>query len=384
MKIALVHDYLKEYGGAERVLETLHEIYPDASVYTSFVDFKGLGPHAERIRKWKIVKSWVHYIWPVKKLYSPLRFIAPLVWRFFDFSNFDVVISSSGWYICRGIRVPKNCTHICYLHHPPRHLYGYSTAVEWQKYPFVRIYAAIVNHFLRMYDFNTAQKVNYFIVNSQETKKRCWKFYRRNSTVIYPPVELVTSGQWLVTSQKNPKKYYLCVSRLARAKHIDLAIDACQKLDVPLKIVGKGRDEEHLRQIKNENIKNKNDKEKIKNDKIELLGEISDEELDKVYTGAKALIFPSEDEEFGIVSVEAQAHGVPVIGLRSGGIPETIIEGKTGILFDDLKPDSLIGAIKKLDNLNIKPEDCVTNAKKFSQERFVGEIKKFLKEKVNK
>jgi glycosyltransferase involved in cell wall biosynthesis len=372
MRIALVHDYLKEYGGAERVLETLHEIYPDAPIYTSFVDWKNLGPHAHRIRKWKIVKSWVHYIWPVKKLHSPLRFIAPLVWRFFDFSGFDVVISSSGWYICRGIKVPKSCTHICYLHHPPRHLYGYSTAVEWQKYPLVRIYAAIVNHFLRIYDFETAQKVDHFIVNSEETKKRCWKFYRRESTVIYPPVELVASGQWLVTSQKNPKKYYLCVSRLARAKHIDLAIEACGKLKLPLKVVGKGRDEEYLKNLASGN------------NNVKFLGEISDEELDKVYSGAKALIFPSEDEEFGIVSVEAQAHGVPVIALRSGGIPETIIEDKTGVLFDDLKIDSLVNAIKKLEKLSIKPEDCIDNAGKFSHERFIGEIKQFINSHLKK
>lgn len=369
MKIALVHDYLKEYGGAERVLETLHEIYPEAPVYTSFVDWGNLGPHADRLKKWNIKKSWMHYLWPIKKLHSPLRFLTPLVWKYFDFSGFDVVISSSGWYMSKGITVPEKCTHICYLHHPPRHLYGYTTSIEWQKYPLVRIYASIVNHFLRIYDFESSQKVNYFIVNSKETQKRCWKFYRRDSIVIYPPVETQSSNVKAQNqnSKLKTREYYLCVSRLARAKHIDLAISACQKLGVPLKIVGKGRDEEYL---KSQVASHKS--------QVEFLGEVNDDELDKVYQGAKALIFPSVDEEFGIVSVEAQAHGVPVVGLRSGGIPETLIEGKTGVLFDELTVESIILAIKQLEKLKINKEDCIKNSQRFSKERFIKEIKQFV------
>lgn len=365
MKIALVHDYLKEYGGAERVLETLHEIYPDAPIYTSFVDWENLGPHSQRIKKWNIKTSWFGKIWLFRKLHSPLRFLTPWVWKDFDFSGFDVVISSSGWYISRGITVPKNCVHICYLHHPPRHLYGYSTAVEWQKYPLVRVYATVVNHFLRIYDFETSQKVDYFIVNSKETQKRCWKFYRRNSDVIYPPVETPAFAR-ASAGKQNSKRYYLCVSRLARAKHIDLAIKVCRKLNLPLKVVGKGKDEEYLKGLSQGSTN------------IEFLGEISDEELDKVYKSARALIFPSEDEEFGIVSVEAQAHGVPVIGLRSGGLPETIVDGKTGILFDDLTVESLSSAIKKLEKTKINPQDCVKKAQKFSKERFIKEITRFV------
>ncbi len=361
MKIALVHDYIKEYGGAERVLEALHEIYPDAPVYTSFVDFEGLGPHSDRIKKWNIKKSWMHYIWPIKKLHSPFRFLTPLIWKFFDFSGFDVVISSSGWFMSKGVSVPKNCVHICYLHHPPRHLYGYSTSVEWKKYFLVRLYATVINHFLRIYDFDTSQKVDHFIVNSKETQRRCTKFYRRDSTVIYPPVEIKS-----ISYNLQPKTYYLCVSRLARAKHIDLAIEACQKLNVSLKIVGKGRDQKNLESI----IQN--------SELIEFLGEVNDEELDKVYAGAKALIFPSEDEEFGIVSVEAQGRGVPVVGLRSGGIPETLIEGKTGILFDELTVESVARAIQKLEKTKINPENCIKNAQKFSKERFAREIKNYV------
>lgn len=366
MKIALVHDYLKEYGGAERVLEALHSIYPQAPIYTSFVDFKNLGPHAQRIKKWQIKKSWIHFLWPVKKLHSPLRFLAPWVWKFFDFSEFDLVISSSGWYMCKGINTPKKCIHICYLHHPPRHLYGYSTALEWQRNPLIKIYASVINHFLRIYDFNTSQRVDYFLVNSQETKKRCQKFYRRDSTVIYPPVKTTN-----IPLKKEKGEYYLTVSRLARAKHIDLAIKACQKLNKPLKIVGKGRDRQYLEQL----AKN--------NPNITFLGEVNDQELDGLYQSAKALIFPSEDEEFGIVSVEAQARGVPVIALKSGGVPETLIKNKTGILFDQLTTNSLTKAIRRFETIIINPRDCIENAKKFSQERFEKEIKKFVSSCVN-
>ncbi len=372
MRVALVHDYLKEYGGAERVLEALHEIYPSAPVYTSFVDWKGLGPHAKKLRKWVIKKSWMHYIWPIKKLHSPFRFLAPLVWKYFDFKGFDVVISSSGWFMCKGVRVPTNCVHICYLHHPPRHLYGYTTAVEWQKYWFVRVYATVVNHFLRMYDFDSSQKVDQFIVNSNETKRRCFKFYRRESTVIYPPVKIQ-----YYNSKPKTDKYYLCVSRLARAKHIDLAIEACLKLDRKLLVVGKGRDEDYLKSIINLPVGGQKSK-------IEFLGEVDDEELDRIYQNAKALIFPSEDEEFGIVSIEAQAHGVAVIGLKSGGIPETLIVGKTGVLVNNLSVDSLVSAIEKFEKLNINPQDCINNSKNFSAERFKNQITQFVKNAARK
>lgn len=371
MKIALVHDYLKEYGGAERVLEALHEIYPEAPVYTSFVDFNNLGPHAARIKKWTIRKSWMHYVWPIKKLHSPLRFLAPWVWKFFDFSQYDVVISSSGWFMCRGVKVPETAVHICYLHHPPRNLYGYATAVDWKRFLIVRIYAFVVNHFLRIYDYNTAQKVDYFVVNSQETKKRCWKFYRREATVIYPPVK-IQSAKTKSQNDKQKGQYYLCVSRLARVKHVDLTIKTCLRLGKKLKVVGKGRDEEFLKTVAGESPL------------IEFLGEVPDEQLPQLYRGARALIFASEDEEFGIVSIEAQSYGVPVIGLNSGGIPETLIDGRTskgaatGVLFDELSVESLGAALRYFESISIDPSACRKNAARFSEKRFNKEIESFV------
>lgn len=393
MKIALIHGFLKEYGGAERVLEALHEIWPKAPVFTSFVDFKGLGPHAERIKKWDIRESPLGRTWLIKKLHSPLRFLAPLIWENFNLDEFDVVVSSSGWYICRGVLTRPETLHICYLHHPPRHLYGYKTSVEWEKNPLIKAYGHLVNHYLRQYDFLASRRVDYFIANSEETKRRAAKFYRRDSVVIYPPVDVKVGprSETLKRSDLNVKgsdpvplrgtkrspvatppsgsdPYFLCVSRLARAKNIHLAIEACNKLKLPLKVVGKGREEERLQSIAGPTV--------------EFLGEAPDEMLGRVYAGAKALIFPAEDEEFGIVPVEAMAYGVPVIAYRSGGVKETVIEGKTGTFFDKLTVDSLKKAIEQLNNRAIEPLDCINQAKKFSKERFKREIKNFITQKL--
>jgi len=413
LKIALVHDFLKEYGGAERVVEALHDIWPEAPIYTSFVDYTSLGPHAERIKTWQIVESPFGSSWIMKKFHSPLRFLAPLVWEKFDFSDFDVVISSSGWYISRGIKTIKPTVHICYLHHPPRHLYGYPTAVEWQKYWPVRLYAGIVNHYLRMYDYNAAQCVDYFIANSNETKRRIEKFYRRDSTVIYPPASQVDHRETLRTvppvdlklevgnsnvenevrkkkldnrplniqpqhqrsNLELPTSYYLVVSRLARAKHIDLAIKACQELGEPLVIVGKGRDKEYLTSIASS-----------QQSKVTFLGEVADEDLPFIYHNARALVFPAEDEEFGIVPVEAMGYGIPVIAYRSGGVIETVIEGTTGVFFDELTVASVGNAIKYFDKsiyrsdavLKSVRSACKKQASNFSKERFEKEIREYI------
>jgi len=371
MRLALVHGFLKEFGGAERVLETFHEIWPEAPIYSAFVDFEKLGPHAQRIKKWDIRESSLGKTWLIKKLHSPLRFLAPLIWKSFNLNGYDVVISSSGWYICRGIVTRPEALHICYLHHPPRHLYGYQTSFDWQKHLPIRIYGHLVNHYLRIYDFLASQRVDYFIANSKETQKRIAKFYRRESEIIYPPVNL---HPWGEGARRHPRggserNYFLCVSRLARAKNIHLAIEACNKLKLPLKIAGKGREEKYLRSIAGPTV--------------EFLGEAPDEKLSEIYAGAKALIFPAQDEEFGIVPVEAMAHGVPVVAFRSGGVKETIVEGKTGIFFDDLTVKSLIKAIEQLSNRAIESEDCIHQAKKFSKERFKKEIKVFVNQKLN-
>src|SRR3989338_862613 len=202
MKVALVHDYLNEFGGAERVLEAFCEIWPDAPIYTAFVNKESSA--YERFKGKKIITSWVQNVpFFASFLHSPLRFLAPLIWGSFvrQLADYDVVLASSSWYVTKGFKRKstkgtkstegmRGFVEICYCHTPPRYLYGYPTSVEWQKYWPVRIYALLVNHFMRVYDFEAAQRVDFFIGNSQNVAERIKKFYRRESTVIYPSVEL--------------------------------------------------------------------------------------------------------------------------------------------------------------------------------------------------
>jgi len=163
MKIALVHDYIKEFGGAERVLKTLSEIYPKAPIYTGF---KAKNSTADKeLKGRKIKESWLAPLLKLGKLYSPLRFLIPLIWKSFDLSEYDLVITSSGWYVTRGFKTGKKTKVICYCHTPTRWLYGYETSVGFTKYWPVKIYSAIVGHFIRMYDFKTAQGINNWIAN---------------------------------------------------------------------------------------------------------------------------------------------------------------------------------------------------------------------------
>lgn len=364
MKIALVHDYLREYGGAERVLEVLHELYPNAPLYTSFVDWEAMGDHATRFKDWNIKTSWVQHNWLVRKYHSPLRFLAPKIWESFDLHGYDVVLSSSGWFICRGVKVKKPSMHICYIHHPPRNLYGYDTGSLVKKYWFIKYYASIINFFLRHYDFQTAQKVDYFIANSNETARRVKKFYRRNSSVIYPPVEV----SHITLPKKQKKEYYISVGRLTYSKRIDVLIKACNELRVPLKIVGKGREEEYLKSIAGPTIR--------------FVGSISDSELSSLYDDAKALLFCARDEDFGIVPVESMAHGVPVIAIAEGGVKETVTDGKTGVFFDKADVISMVKAMKRFEALdNDWKSACRKQAEKFSKEQFMENIESFIKEK---
>ena len=378
MKVSLVHDYLREYGGAERVVEVLHEMYPEAPLYTAFVDWESLGEFADKFRDWDIRTTWVDRNWLVKKYHSPLRFLTPLVWESLDLSEYDVVISSSGWYICRGIVTHPGQVHISYIHHPPRNLYGFPTGTKPNG--LVHAYATFINPFLRMYDYAAAQRVDYLVANSETTRQRIWKFYRRDAEVIYPPVESqkskVKSQKYLAkpdpASQDNLKfkskdGYFLSVGRLNYAKRVDLAIRACNILKLPLKIVGTGKEEMNLRSISGPTI--------------EFLGAVSDKELKTKYSGAKGLIFTALEEDFGMVPVEAMNHGVPVIALRQGGVRETVVEGRSGLFFNKPEVEEVVEVVRKFEKMKFDREVIVKQAQKFSKEVFVKKMGDFVTEK---
>ncbi|MFA6017255.1 MAG: glycosyltransferase [Patescibacteria group bacterium] len=372
MKVALVHDQLREFGGAERVLVSLKKIFPKADVYTTTFDLNSLGSHKNLIKGWKVYVSWFGKIPLLNRFYSPFRFLTPLIWESFDFSKYDLVISSSGSWMSKGIKTNKPTVHISYIHHPPRYLYGYETAIEWQKYFIVKIYGHIVNHFLRIWDFTSSQRADYLIANSEETRLRIKKFYHRDATVIYPPVDIPPLSKYFGGQAKKTPNYYITVSRLARAKHIDILIKAANAAKFNLKIVGSGRDFERLKQMAGPTV--------------EFLGNLTDEELKKTYTNAKAFLFASRDEEFGIAVVEAMGYGLPVIAYRSGGIPEYVVNGKNGFLFDQLDKSNLIEKVNELTSLTSSKyiemrKDTRKTAEKFSEEKFEENIKKFIKSK---
>lgn len=375
MRIALVHDFLKQFGGAERVVLNFKEIWPDAPLYTLFTDLKDpkIGPFKFLFEGWEIHNTFFNK-YPLKPLISPLRFLIPMAWESFNFSDYDVVLSSAGWGMAYSVLTKPETLHICYCHTPPRNLYGMASRMIYYKRNKLKgaaasLYGNIVNPFMRMMDFSCAQRPDFFIANSQNVRKRIQKFYNRDAKVIYPPVEI--NKQKSGKSVKQKGDYYLVVNRLEPEKMIDLAVLGCKELGLKLKVIGTGTDHEKLKKIG-------------QNPNIEFLGKVSDQKLRKLYLESKAFLLNEKDVDFGIVSLEAQAFGKPVLALRSGGYLETVIEGKTGEFYKEPTLESFIKALKNFRPEKYNPADCIKNAKRFSKDRFMKEIKEFVEEKYSK
>ncbi len=349
MKVALVHDYLREYGGAERVLEALHEIWPEAPVYVAYYNSAALGSQGRALQGWDIRSSWLQKIPFANKLVSPFRILAPMIFESFDLSEYDLVISSCNVYFSKAVITKPEALHISYIHTPPRYLYGYTTSFNYKKHWWTRVGGELINHFLRLYDFEVSQRPDILVANSKNVQARIKKFYRRDSVIIYPPVDIK------IKNKKDKKDYFLTVGRLVRGKGIEIIIETCTKLNLLLKVVGQGPELVNLKHASN----------------IEFMGQVSDEELARLYAGAKATIVASEDEDFGIVPVESMACGTPVIAPKSGGYLETIIDNKTGILYET---GHLVEALKKFQVLSFESQVCRKQAEKFSKDRFKKEV----------
>lgn len=377
-KIALVHDYLKDYGGAESVLETLSDIFPNAQIFTAVYAPKYLGPHRARLeKKWhgRVHQSFFGFFPLAPKLLSPFRFLSPLAFRSFDFSGYDLIISSATGAFFPNSLNKKTAKLICYCHTPPRYLYGLVTArsLDTWFYKLINIPLQIVLHFYRLLDFKYAQNVDQFIANSTTTAARIQKYYRRNSVVINPPVDIPSKNNLKIVlpalsreGGRRPEGFYLTGGRLARAKRYDIAVAACNQLKANLKVFG--RDFAGF----------ETELKKIAGPSIEFLGEVTQAQKFALLSQTKAFIFCSDNEDFGIAPVEALAVGTPVIAYRSGGTTETVIDGKTGIFFDQLTADSCAEAIQKLSKTKISPAVCTARAKDFSKEIFISKIKKLV------
>ncbi len=365
LKVALVHDYINEYGGAERVLRQLCEMFPDAPIYTAF---RVEGSTADKeFKDREIHQSWLAPLLKIWRLYSPLRFLIPFIWGSINLSSYDLVITSASWYVTRGFKVGPNTKVICYCHTPPRWLYGYEMSVGFTKYWPVKIYAAIVGHLIRMYDFIVSQNIDYWIANSKNVQERIRKFYRKDAVVIYPPVEVERIIE--KTHKLVKKDYFLIVSRLVGAKGLKEIARSAKEIDLKLKVAGEAHGfADELKSL-----------QKVAGDKIELLGRVSDEDLYKLYGEAKGFIALAKQEDFGITPVEAMAAGTPVIAFNGGGFKETVIDGKTGIFLNSVDTKTIAAAIKRFEKIKWDTKVLQEHARRFSKERFRKEMKSYLK-----
>ena len=370
MKVALVHDYIKELGGAERVVGLLTEMYPKAPIYTAF---RVKGSLADKYFKDKDIReSWLAPLLKIGKLYSPLRFLAPLVWKTMDLSEYDLVITSASWYITRGFKVGKNTKVVCYCHTPPRYLYGYETSMNWRKYWIVKVYGTIINHYLRLYDFKSVKTVDTWVANSKNVAKRIAKYYREKSVVVYPPVDLERFEEWAEKTKK--KDYFLIVSRLVGAKGLEEAARVAKRVDVDLKIVGsKVGAEKMVEKIK-----------RVGGKRVKFLGWVADDEVGKLFAEAKGFIALAKEEDFGITPVEAMAAGTPVIAFNGGGFKETVVDGVTGVLIEGTDEKTLEKAILRFNKIRWDKNKIQKQARKFSRDNFKKGMQKVVNDVMKK
>jgi len=345
MKVALVYDRLNKWGGAERVLLALHKLFPQAPLYTSVYD-REKAPWA---RVFNVRTSFLQNF-PFAIHHEFYAILMPIAFESFNFDEFDLVISVTSE-AAKGIITKPQTKHICYCLTPTRYLWsGYD---EYFKNLFLKLASKPAVWYLKFWDKIVANRPDVFIAISKEVQARIKKYYKKRSTVIYPPIDNLNYK--VLDNEYEKGNYFLIVSRLVPYKKIDLAIKAFNKLKLPLKIVGTGSECKHLK--------------KIAGPTIEFLGNLTDKELVGYYSGCRALIFPGI-EDFGLTILEAQSFGKPIIALRSGGALETIIERKTGIFFNELNIESLIKAIEQLNNTKINPDDCIEQSQKFSFDNF--------------
>lgn len=326
LKVAIVHDELVRRGGAEGVLEELVRMYPDAHIYALYagnvpkmtVDGRIYTIHTSSLQKWP---TWF------RRHPGRLLPFLPQAAEQFDLSEYDLVISSASGF-SKGIVTRSSVPHLCYCHTPTRYLWDSTLAALYNR-KFSAPILRFLFHYLRMIDFTAAQRPDAYIANSEYTKLRIHTYYRRPSTVVYPPID---TDFYTPKPTNKKREYFLCVGRLTREKRFDHAIAVAEKLKLRLRIVGTGSDEKRLRHLAGKHT--------------EFLGRQSPEQLRELYRSARALIQPGV-EDFGMASVEALACGTPVVAYGRGGILEIVTSGVQGILYSDPLPESLAEALRR-------------------------------------
>jgi glycosyltransferase involved in cell wall biosynthesis len=338
--------------GGEKVLDALAEIYPDATLYTLFYDRKKISPKLSRL---KIKASFLQYCPGIKHYYRWLLPMLPWVIQSMKVEDADLVISSSHC-VAKGIHVPENAYHVCYCHSPMRYLWGFQDVYFDRYLAPVRVLINAVFHFLKKWDLRTNERVDLFVANSEYIKQRIKNVYQRDAVVVHPPLEtdfFKISGV--------PENFFLAVSHFVPYKRLDLVIEAFNRLERRLVVIGSGPLAAQYQKLR-------------KNDQISFWGGVSDEELRKAYSGARALIFPTE-EDFGIVPLEAQACGAPVIAFRKGGALETV---KSGVFFDEQTPEAIREAVLRFEGQSFAPKEVSDKVQGFGRKYFLVDMKKVI------
>ncbi len=360
MKVALVHDWLNQVGGAEDVLDTIVEMFPDSPLYTSLYWREGMPAH---MQAWDIRTSFINrlpFAQRKQQLYFPLY---PTAFEQFDFRGYDVVLSNKSGF-CHGIITDPETVHICYCLTPTRYVWRYHQYAEQESLGrLVRMGLVPFLGYLRLWDRLAADRVDHFIAISQVVRQRINKVYRREATIIYPPVD---TGRFEPIDPQQVEDYYFFVGRLVPYRRLDLLIEAFNKLGRPLVIAGSGRDRERLEALANDNIK--------------FLGYVSDEELPRWLAKCRAFMWPGE-EDFGIAPIQAMAAGRPVIAYAAGGALDTVIPG-TGQLFAEQTVAAMMAAVEQFDTTTIDPAFIRRHAEQFDTAVFKETLGRFIEQKI--
>ncbi|MEX2145166.1 MAG: glycosyltransferase [Candidatus Spechtbacterales bacterium] len=359
MKVALVHDYLIQYGGAERVLEEFAYMFPKAPIYTLVYDEKATG----RAFKGRDIRT--SFLQKIPRRASSYKFfplIMPMAVESFDLSDYDLVLSSSASF-AKGVITREKSTHISYCHSPMRYAWlDYKKITGDTLYPsYLEKLIPLIMPYMRIWDRQSAQRPDYIITNSNFIRRKLKKYYSRDAVVVYPPLNF---EKFYISA---PKDYFLVVGRMVPYKRFDVAIKAFNDLKLPLKIIGTGPEYKKLKSIAGPNI--------------EFLGLVSEKDLARHYSEARAFVFPQE-EDFGITAIESMASGRPVIAYGSGGALESVKEGETGIFFQERSAESLKEAVKKFENMDFDPQKIRKHAEKFDTIYFRRQIADFILQKI--
>lgn len=358
MKLAVVHDWLNQKGGAEDVLETLMAMYPESPLYTS-IFWEEKMPTAWR--EWDMYKLWIDRLPMIHQKHQAFLPFYPLAWGGLDLSEYDVILSNKSGF-CHGLKSDDSTLHICYCLAPTRYVWQYDAYMARENVPTpIRLALRPIIEGLKGWDYRAAQKVDQFIAISTEIQERIQKYYDRDSIIIFPPVEV--KERFVPVDET--EDYFLSLGRIIPYKRVDLLVEACTRLNLPLKVGGTGRDLERLKAMAGPTV--------------EFLGYVPDEDLPGLFARAKAFVFPGY-EDFGITPVQAQAAGRPVIAYKAGGALDTVIDGKTGVLFGEQSVEVLMDVLQSFDATAYDPADCRENALRFDADVFRQQINDFVQQ----